>query len=235
MEYVRPNRTPPLQRNAMETTRVFYDDIYIYQEFSQPIEGQVKPVAFKIAVGPKPEYASLAAVIEETYANAYGKPSAEDASETDDPSAAPRPSPELPAEYYAEHILYVSRLGTVWHIEYHFHPEPEVWILPEPGKAERREKGFFTRAILYDQVYRVGDREYIVTSLRGNYADFPGYSPFLLEKAQGRMRRLGREQLLASGARFENADRGRGIRFNADEWFLKQFVPRLLLGIFEKN
>ena len=223
----------------MEAIRVFYDDIYEYQEFSQTVEGQKAPVSFKIAVGPKSEYEHLAALIEDTYAKAYTPASKGSPMATDPPAAfsasLQAPNPELPTEYYAEHVLYVTRGGTVWHIEYHFFPEPEVWILAEPGKANRREKGFFTRANLYDQVYTIDDREYIVTSLRGNYADFPSYSPFFLEKAQREILYLGREQLLTTGARFEKADRGAGSRFDIDRWFLEEYVPRRLLGIFTQN
>ena len=213
----------------MKPIRVFYDDIYLYQEFSQPIEGQKVPLTFKIATGPKPGYESLAKLIEETYAEAFRTQGiATGGSE----SAGAVGAAKLPVEYYAEHVLYVSRRGTVWHLEYHFYPEPEVYVFAEPGKAERREKGIFTRANLYDQTYTVGDQDYVVTSLRGNYADFPGYSPFFLDKERERVQRVGQSQLLAAGARFEQADRETGTRFDIDGWFLKEYVPRLLLGIF---
>ncbi|MBR2694241.1 MAG: hypothetical protein IKE69_08500 [Thermoguttaceae bacterium] len=216
----------------MNPIRVFYDDIYLYQEFSQPVEGQKVPLTLKIATGPKPGFESLARLIEETYAEAFRT---QGIAAGDSESADAVPAPKLPVEYYAEHVLYLSRRGTVWHIEYHFYPEPEIYVFAEPGKAGRRDKGTFTRANLYDQTYTADGRDYVVTSLRGNYADFPGYSPFFLDKDREGVRRIGQPQLLAAGARFEKADRETGTRFDIDRWFLEEYVPRLLLGVFKPN
>ncbi len=243
----------------MKPIRVFYDDMYLYREFSQPVEGQETPLVMKLAVGTKPEYAELAAHIEEVYTKAFqtepseaaesaGAPEPAGAAESGvpqksgpakrDPAAVlaemftPGPKRGLPAEHYAEHTLFVSRLGTVWHLEYHSYPEPVLFLLAEPLKAGRREKPVSTRAILYDQSYTLGGQEYIVTSLRGNYADFPGYSPFFLDREQDGLVTVGREELLRTGASFEKADRAEGTRLAAESWLREQLIPRLLIGIF---
>ena len=219
----------------MKPTRVFYDDMYLYQEFTQTVEGQAAPVVFKIATGPKPEFAGLAAHIEGIYAKAYQ--TVQNGNEAD-PAAvlaamfAGAPKPGLPTEHYAEHTLFVTRLGTVWHLEYHSYPEPVLYFLAEADKAARREKGSFTRAILYDQSYTIDGQEYIVTSLRGNYADFPNYSPFVLNKEQTGIQTLDQAALLDLGATFEKAERGEGNRLDAETFFREKLIPLMSVNCF---
>ncbi|MGI5904583.1 MAG: hypothetical protein ACOX6B_10545 [Thermoguttaceae bacterium] len=215
----------------MKPIHLFYDDIYLYQEFSQPVEGQTAPVLFKIATGPKPGYEHLAAHIEEVYQKAF------QTKQGADPSAAPAtmfaaaPGTGLPTDYYAEHTLFISKQGTVWHLEYHFYPKPTLYLYVEPFKVGRREKSLITKAILYDQSYLLDGQEYIVTSLRGNYADFTEYSPFFLEKDQEDIITFSQDSLLKSAASFKKADRGKGTHINAETWFREQLLPRIFLNL----
>ena len=223
----------------MPPIRLFYDDMYLYREFTQPVEGQAAPVVFKIATGAKPEFAALAAHIEGVYAKAYQ--TVENGNGETDPAAALAamftggPKQGLPAEHYAEHTLFISRLGTVWHLEYHSYPEPVLYLLAEPLKAGRREKTASTKAVLYDQSYTLDGQEYIVTSLRGNYADFPNYSPFVLNKKQNGIRMLDQTALLDLGATFEKAERGEGNRLAAETFFREKLLPLMLANCFRKR
>ena len=223
----------------MNPIRVFYDDLYLYQEFSQPVEGQAAPVVFKIATGAKPEYAELAAHIEKVFAEAYA-PKDGGAADPEQAAAAAfaaalgsgtKPA-GLPAEHYAEHTLFVTKMGTVWHLEYHDFPEPVLFVLAEPLKSARREALLSTRAILYDQPYEVSGQEYIVTSLRGNYADFPAYSPFWLDKDAPGLAVFRRDELLKLGAVFRKAERGEGNRLDAEPFFRRAAAPLWLVSLF---
>ena len=222
--------------------RVFYDDLYLYQEFSQPVEGQAAPVVFKIATGARPEYAGLAAHIEKVFAEAYAPQGGESA---DHPAGAEQAAAAfaaafssgakpagLPAEHYAEHTLFVTKMGTVWHLEYHDFPEPILYVLVEPLKSARRETFLSTQAILYDQEYEVNGQDYLVTSLRGNYADFPSYSPFWLDKEVPGLLVFDCGALLKLGAVFRKAERGEGNRLDAEPFFRRAVAPLILASLF---
>ena len=223
--------------------RVFYDDLYLYQEFSQPVEGQAAPVVFKIATGARPEYAELAAHIEKVFAEAYapqGGGSADNPADAEQAAAAAfaaafssgaKPA-GLPAEHYAEHTLFVTGMGTVWHLEYHDFPEPILYVLVEPLKSARRETFLSTQAILYDQEYEVNGQDYLVTSLRGNYADFPSYSPFWLDKEVPGLLVFDCGALLKLGAVFRKAERGEGNRLDAEPFFRRAVAPLFLASLF---
>lgn len=206
----------------MNPTRVFYDDIYLYEEVRQQIEGQAAPLVIKVGVGVKPEYQKLAPLLESLYEQAY-KPGAD---------GRINPDAVFPPKYYADHNLVITRAGVVWHLEYHSFPEPELCVYGEATSLPRPAELRTTSAMLYDQLFQVDGIDYLVTFLKGNYSDFPAYSPFVLNRAGKDCFVFSRAELAASGAVFTNTDHFWGESFDTVEWFRKSFAPLYVLDHF---